>query len=142
MKRVSKQANRHSWLFLLETAIAMGIFAVSASVFILVFVQAKEKELDAEILHTANLEMQNTVELIRSCDTEEAMLETLQENYEMTAITTGYELRWEDSDRSESYILWEYEVSNSMVQGKLHFLYGEEEVLTLEILQDVNDSLM
>ena len=120
----------------------MGIFAVSASVFILVFVQAKEKELDAEILHTANLEMQNTVELIRSCDTEEAMLETLQENYEMTAITTGYELRWEDSDRSESYILWEYEVSNSMVQGKLYFLYGEEEVLTLEILQDVNDSLM
>jgi hypothetical protein len=65
-KREKNTDTRHTWLFLLETTIALTIFALAAAVMLSVFVVSSKNQQEAEAIHISNTKLQNVVEVIRS----------------------------------------------------------------------------
>jgi len=73
--------SRHSWLFLLEIILSTGIFVIAASVFVLVFVKAGTVQQQAQDLYEANAKIANVLEMIRTSETEVAMMQRLEDEH-------------------------------------------------------------
>lgn len=73
--------SRHSWLFLLEIILSTGIFVIAASVFVLVFVKAGTVQQQAKDLYEANAKVANVLEMIRTSETEVAMMQRLEDEH-------------------------------------------------------------
>lgn len=78
-KAFDSTENRHAYLFMLEVIISIGIFVITTSIIMMLFVKAKRYDIKTENLHEANTFITNLTEEIRLYSDREDMEEGFKE---------------------------------------------------------------
>ena len=56
--------NRHAYLFMLEVIVAIGIFVITASIIVMLFVRAKDYDMKTRDIHEANAYLKDYLKYI------------------------------------------------------------------------------
>jgi type II secretory pathway pseudopilin PulG len=126
--------NRHAYLFMLEVIVAIGIFVITASIIVMLFVRAKDYDMKTRDIHEANAYLTNLAEQIRLYDSSDQMESKLTE--------AGFEKKddthYEYVDRSYTYFV-DLKNDDGLVDFNLACFKGKHEIIKLDVEHYIGD---
>ncbi len=126
--------NRHAYLFMLEVIVAIGIFVITASIIVMLFVRAKDYDTKTRDIHEANAYLTNLAEQIRLYDSSEQMEEKLTEAGFKKKDDTHYEYE----NRSYVYSV-DLKNDDGLVDFNLACFKGKKEIVQFDVEHYIGD---